>query len=146
MSCSNCSHVWFADPRDALPDPQPAPRRAAAPTGYPPQQQMYAQPGYGAAPPPYPPQAYAPPPVPQAAPPPPPAPEPAPMPPPPAPEPADEPDPIMEPDTMIADDTDDGDMGVLPNDIDDMFEDDDEDIQPFESLINNDDEEDDLDS
>ncbi|MEQ9559210.1 MAG: DUF3426 domain-containing protein [Rhodospirillales bacterium] len=146
VSCSNCSHVWFADPRDALPDPQPAPRRAAAPTGYPPQQQMYAQPGYGAAPPPYPPQAYAPPPVPQAAPPPPPAPEPAPMPPPPAPEPADEPDPIMEPDTMIADDTDDGDMGVLPNDIDDMFEDDDEDIQPFESLINNDDEEDDLDS
>ena len=147
VSCSNCSHVWFADPRDALPDPQPEPRRPAAPMGYPPQQQMYAQPGYGAAPAPapYPPQAYAPAPVPQAAPPPPPAPEPAPMPAPPAPEPADEPDPIIEPDTMIADDTND-DMGVLPNDIDDMFEDDDDDIEPFESLINNDDEEDDLES
>jgi predicted Zn finger-like uncharacterized protein len=143
VSCSNCSHVWFADPRDAMPDPPPAARRPAAPTGYPPQQPMYAQPGYGAAP--YPPQAYAPAPAPQAAPPPPPpAPEPAPMPPPPAPEPADEPDPVIEPDTMIAD-TDDDDMGVLPNDIDDMFEDD-EDIEPFESLINNDDEEDDLES
>ena len=143
VSCSNCSHVWFADPRDALPDPPPAARRA--PPSAPPQ--MYAQPGYGApqAPyqpqAPYPPQAYAPPPAPQAAPPPPPpAPEPAPMPPPPAPEPADEPDPIPDPEA-------DDDMGVLPNDIDDMFEDDEgEDIEPFESLINNDDEEDNLES
>lgn len=144
VSCSNCSHVWFADPRDALPDPVPTPRHAAAPAAYPPQQQMYAQPGYGAPPAPYPPQAYAPAPVPQAAPPPPPEPAPVPAPPaPPAPEPADAPDPIIEPTPTIADD--DSDMGVLPNDIDDMFEDDD-DIEPFESLINNDDEEDDLES
>ncbi|MAY67108.1 MAG: hypothetical protein CMM77_08270 [Rhodospirillaceae bacterium] len=150
VRCSNCSNVWFADPREALPDPQPDPPRAAAPAGYPPHQQMYAQPGHGAAPAPYPPQGYAPaqPPAPQAAPspPPPPAPEPAPMPPPPAPEPADEPDPIIEPDNLIEDAQDDNDMGVLPNDIDAMFEDDDDDIEPFESLINNDDEEDDLDS
>lgn len=148
VSCSHCSHVWFADPRDAEPDPPPQPAMAPArPAPYPPQQQMYAQPAYGApqgyAPPP---QGYAPPP-PAAAPPPPP-PEPAAMPAPPAPEPAPEPAPIPEPEEdpepIIEDDDDD--MGVLPNDIDAMFEDDDEDIEPFESLISNDDEEDDLDS
>jgi hypothetical protein len=131
VSCSNCSHVWFADPRDALPDPAPAP---AAPAGYPPQQQTYAQPAYAAPPPPA---------APMPAPP---APEPAPMPAPPPPEPADEPEPIPEPEPAFEPalpDDDDGDMGVLPNDIDDMFEDDEE-IEPFESLINNDDEDDDL--
>ena len=52
--------------------------------------------------------------------------------------------PAPAPEPIIEDDDDD--MGVLPNDIDAMFEDDDEDIEPFESLISNDDEEDDLDS
>jgi len=144
VSCSNCRHVWFADPRDAQPDPPPAPRRPApAPYAQP---QTYAHPGYGAPQAPYPQQGYAPPPppVPQAAPPPPPppAPEPAPVPPPPAPEPADEPEPAAEPKITAEDDAR-GDVAALPDDIDDMFEDD-EDIPPFESLINNDDEEDDL--
>jgi len=142
VSCSNCSHVWFADPRDALPDPAPRPMAPArpAPQAYPPQymqqppmqQQMYAQPQG----------AYAQP-APQMAPPP--APEPAPMPAPPPPEPADEPDPIPEPE-MSMDMDEPEDMGVLPDDIDSMFEDDDDDIPPFESLINNDDEHDDLDA
>lgn len=135
VSCSNCSHVWFADPRDAQPDPPPAPAHRPAPMAAPPQQ-MYAQPGYGQPQAPYPP---------QAAPPPPPAPEPAPVPPPP--EPAPEPDPIPEPEPEPVEDDEDStaDMGVLPDDIDAMFEDDEE-IEPFESLINNDDEEDDLES
>lgn len=134
VSCSNCSHVWFADPRDARPDPPP-PARRAAPMAQPPQQ-MYAQPAPAQA-------AYAPP---QAAPPPPPPPAPEPAPVPPPPEPAEEPDPIPEPEPEPVDEGDTSDMGVLPDDIDAMFEDDDEEIEPFESLINNDDEEDDLDS
>lgn len=140
VSCSNCQHVWFADPKDAQPDPPPQPARrpqqAYPPQGYPPQ--GYPQQGY----PPqgYPPQGYAP----QGYPPPaqgfaPPSPEPAA--PPPAPKPAPEPKLMPEPEM---DDDDDDDVSALPTDIDSMFEDEDEDIVPFVSLISDDDESDNL--
>ena len=148
VSCSNCSNVWFADPKDAEPDPPPPPPAQAAPPpmqaaapayppqGYPPQ--GYApQPGYAAAPPP----GYAPPPPQMAAPPP----EMAAPPPPvdaaPPPEPAPEPDPMPEPEPEAADDDD---IAALTTDIDSMFEDEDDDIEPFESLISSDDDGDDL--
>ncbi len=153
VSCSNCAHVWFADPKDAEPDPPPRPAAAPPPAAAMPQQAYAPAPGYppqGYAPQPgYPPQGYAPqpgyppppgypaPPAPQAAPPPP---EPAAPPPEPAappPEPAPEPDPLPDPE-VAADDTD---LRELTTDIDSMFED--EDIEPFESLIGDDDQEDD---
>lgn len=147
VSCSNCTHVWYADPRDALPDPPPQ-RRAAPQPAYAAQaygQPAYAPQGYGQ--PPYPPPGYMPQPgyapqgyapamaQPMAQPAPPPPPQPAPPPPMPAPE----PDPIPELEEDAADP-----MAGLPTDINDMFEDDEE-IEPFQSLITNDDEEDSLD-
>lgn len=141
VSCSNCRHVWFADPRDALPDPPPARRQPmmAPPPAY--AQQAYAPQGY--APQGYPQQmAYgqqmpmmAPPPPPQPAPPP-------PQPAPPPPQPAAMPEPVAAP-AMEEDDAED--MAALPTDINDMFEDEEE-IEPFQSLITNDDEEDELES
>jgi len=142
VSCSNCQHVWFADPRDALPDPPPQRRQPmmAQPQGYP--AQGYAPQGY--APQGYPPQSYpqqmaygqqAPmmaPPPPQPAPPP-------PQPAPPPPQPAAMPDPMPEPEPEAEEEADD--TTALPADINDMFEDDEE-IEPFQSLITNDDEED----
>ncbi len=145
VSCSNCGQVWFADPVSAEPDPAALPPRRAAlqqppprygappgyPPPYPPQAAAYAgAPGYpppqpgaypGYPPPPNPAQTAVPVPPPPA--PPPPAPPP-PAPPPPAPPPAavpetpdkPEPAPIQEP----------ADELISTDDLDAMFDDDDE--------------------